>query len=68
MSSALWLVAWWPSRLAMLVDPRIFVHGARGVIHPDSSSPVSALGVGLLGPNTSLLSFTRFRSPYYRLW
>ena len=49
MSSALWLVAWWRSGLAMLTDPRTFVHWAGGVVHPDSSSRVSALDVGLLG-------------------
>ena len=49
MASALWLVAWWRSGLAMLEDPRTFVHGAGGVVNPDSSSRVSALGIGLMG-------------------
>ena len=35
----------------MLADPRTFVHGAGGVVNLDSSS---------------LLSVTRFRSPYHR--
>ena len=49
MSSALWLVARWQSGFAILTDPRTVVHRAGDVINPDSSSRVSALGVGLLG-------------------
>ena len=30
-------------------DHRTFVHGAGGVVNPDSSSCVSALGIGLMG-------------------
>ena len=48
MSSALWLVAWRQSGLAMLADPCTVVHRAGDVVDPDSSSCVSALGVGLL--------------------
>ena len=62
---AFWFVAWWRSGLAILMDPRTFLHEAGGCVNPDLSSRVSALGVRLLGPNTSLFSFTRFRSPYH---
>ena len=48
MSSTLWLVPWRRSGLEMLADPRTVVHGAGDVVNPNSSSPVSALGVGLL--------------------
>ena len=33
----LWLVAWRRSELAMLADPRTFVHMAGGVVNLDSS-------------------------------
>ena len=60
------LVARRKSGFAVLTDPRTVVRGAGDVVNPDSSSHVSALGVSLLGPNTSLLSFTRLHSPYHR--
>ena len=66
MSSALWLVARRHSGFAMLADPRTIVHGAGDLANPDLSSRVSALASGYWGPNTSLLLFTRFRSPYHR--
>ena len=41
--------------------------GRGGVVHPGSIPHVYALIIGLPGgPNTSLISFTRFCSPYHR--
>ena len=66
MLSALLLLAWRQSGLAMLADPRTVVHGAGGVVNPDSSSRVSALGVGLLEAQyffTLVYSFPLSASP-----
>ena len=49
MSSALWLVARRRSGFAVLADPGTFAHGAGDVVNRDSSSLVSAQGVGLQG-------------------
>ena len=66
MSSALRSVALPQNGLAMLADPRTIVHGAGGVVNPHSSSRVSALGVGLQGPQyffTFVYSFSFPLSP-----
>ena len=49
MSSSLWLVARRRSGFAVLPNPRTVVHGGGDAVSLDSSSRVSALGIGLLG-------------------
>ena len=47
----------------MLADRHSFVHGAGDVVNPDSSSRVSALGVGLLGDQYFFTFFYLFPFP-----